>query len=101
MKKSTVVIIVTGLVALVLSIITGVISLFLIAGAAKEKVEAIDVDHYVEQVQEWVDENIDTAGSQVDVDSDGNKVHVGTDGIHVESEDGTVVEFGTNGIDIK
>ena len=99
MKKSTTVIIVTGLVALVLSVITGVISMFLLAGATKKAVDDIDIGQYSEQIQNWIDEHSD-GFDEITVDSEGNSVEVGLGGVHVESEDGTVVSVGSDGISI-
>ena len=56
MKKSTAVIIVTGLVSLALAIIFGVISLILLAGALKKDTGKIDISKYTTEVQEWVDD---------------------------------------------
>lgn len=101
MKKSTAGIIITGLVALVLSIITGTIAAVLIAGAAKQKIDRIDFTKYSNEIQEWVDENItDNRGSGVVVNSDDNQVSVGSDGIHVSTGDGNKVDIGADGIRI-
>ncbi len=100
MKKSTIAIIVTGLVSLVLSVITGVISIVLLAGATKKAVDDIDIGRYSEQIQEWVDEHADEL-TTVNVDSaEGSLVQVGPDGVHVESDDGSIVDVGLDGISI-
>ena len=99
MKKSTAGIIITGLVALVLSIITGAAAAVLLAGAAKQKIDRIDFTKYSNEIQEWVDENITSgSGSGVVVNTEDNQVVVGANGIHVSTEDGSKVDIGADGI---
>ena len=108
MKKSTLTLVILTVVSLALSVVFGVVALVVLLGAAKQKADSIDVSKFVNDVQCWVDDNIEgegvdvgnLGGYSVDVSNDGNEVHVGLGGVHVESDDGQSIDVSLNGINI-
>ncbi|SCW66954.1 hypothetical protein SAMN02910456_02500 [Ruminococcaceae bacterium YRB3002] len=94
MKKSTIVMVMITIVSLALSVVFGVIAVFMLLGATEKSLDEVDFGKYVSQIEEWIDD----AGSSVNVEADGNKVNVSAGGVHVESDDGHTVDVGLNGI---
>ncbi|MCR5059961.1 MAG: hypothetical protein K6A80_02900 [Saccharofermentans sp.] len=93
MKKSTVTLIVITAVSLALSVVFAVISMFVLAGATKKRLDDVDFGKYTSQIEEWLDD----AKSEITVDTDEANVSIGSSGIHVETNDKNV-DIGANGI---
>ena len=56
MKKSAVAILITGLSALVLAVVTGIIAVLLLTGPSAKKVGEFDFKKCVSDVTEWFDD---------------------------------------------
>ena len=56
MKKSAVAILITGLSALVLAVVTGIIAILLLIGPSAKKVGEFDFKKCVSDVTEWFDD---------------------------------------------
>ena len=100
MKISTIALIMITIVSLALSVVLGVVSIVVLLGAAKKSVDEIDFSKYSQQVEEWIDENINE-DIKVDTISDGEavSVQIGTDGVHVDTGDQSV-DVGLGGISV-
>lgn len=93
MKKSTVTLIVLTAVSLALSVVFAVIAMFVLAGATKKRLDDVDFGKYTNQIEEWLDD----ARNEIEVNTDEANVSIGASGIHVETDD-TNVELGLDGI---
>lgn len=85
MKKFDLIMLITGLVALVLSIITTIVLIFVFMAAVGSEIKS-------GKIEEGIKEFTSELGEYSEI-IDGN-------GIHVESDDGTVVDIGPNGINV-
>jgi len=93
MKKSTLALVIMTVVSLALSVVMGVIAVFVLAGEAKQAAKEIDFAAEFNKVRSWFDDS----GS----DSDGDaKVRISASGVHVETDDGKTVDVGYDGIKI-
>ena len=54
MKKSTIAMVMITIVSLALSVVFGVIALFMLAGATKKSLDDVDFGKYSEDIQGWL-----------------------------------------------
>ncbi len=85
MKKFDLIMLITGLVALVLSIITTIVLIFVFMAAVGSEIKSGKIEEGIKEFTSELGEY-----SQF----------IDGDGIHVESEDGTIVDINSNGISV-
>lgn len=90
MKKFDLFMLVTGLVSLVLAIVTSVVLIFVFTAAVKTEVESGKIEEGFNRFIAWVDNIGDENSDGFHIESDGTVVDIGPSGINVVDGDNTV-----------